>query len=427
MAAQQVSTPSASYDVIIAGGGPGGSAAAAFLAREGKRVLVLEKEHFPRFHVGESLLPYGNDVLCDLGVIDKIEAAGFLPKYGAEFCTSDRSRRLRFWFSKNLAPKYERAFQVERAKFDHLLLNHARDLGAEVHEGAKVKTLERPSENEVCVTWEKDGATHTASGAWLIDASGRDAFAAQALGFKRVATQPTRRVAIFGHFKGVFRNEGKAANHITIVRYGTGWFWFIPIDAEKTSVGMVIATTELRASKQSPEEAFAAAVAGHEELRFRMEKSERVGQLYSTGDYSYRHERFASDRVILVGDAAGFIDPIFSSGVMLALKSARRAAQLILAAGAQPLAAAQQKKYTTEVTQWMTVYSRMITAFYDRAGFEIFMNPAPILQMPKAVAHVVGGDTELSLGHRLRLEAFYFVCWLQRWFRIVPRLNFQER
>jgi len=418
---------SLSYDVIIAGGGPGGSAAAAFLAREGKRVLVLEKERFPRFHIGESLLPYGNDVLCDLGVIEKIEAAGFLPKYGAEFCTSDRARRVRFWFDRNLGAKYERAFQVERAKFDHLLLNHARELGADVHEGARVKTLDRPAENEVRVTWEEGGGTHTASASWLIDASGRDAFAASALGLKRVATQPTRRVAIFGHFQGVFRNEGKAANHITIVRYGTGWFWFIPIDAEKTSVGMVIANTELRASKQSPEEAFTAAVTGHEELRFRMEKAERVGPLHTTGDYSYRHERFATDRVVMVGDAAGFIDPIFSSGVMLALKSARRAAQLILAAGAEPLSTSQQKKYTAEVTQWMTVYSRMISAFYDRAGFEIFMNPAPVLQIPKAIAHVVGGDTDLALVHRLRLNAFYFVCWLQRWFRVVPRLNFQDR
>jgi len=419
--------PASSYDVIIAGGGPGGSTAATFLAREGKRVLLLEKERFPRFHIGESLLPYGNDVLCDLGVIEKIEAAGFLPKYGAEFCTSDRVRRVRFWFARNLGDKYERAFQVERAKFDHVLLQHAGESGAEIHEGAKVKTLERPSENEIRVTWEENGATHTASAPWLIDASGRDAFAASALGLKRVATQPTRRVAIFGHFRGVFRNEGKAANHITIVRFGSGWFWFIPLDAEKTSVGMVLANTELRASKQTPEEAFAAAVAGHEELRFRLEKAERIGPIHTTGDYSYRHDRFASDRVILVGDAAGFIDPIFSSGVMLALKSARRAAQLILAAGPQPLSTAQQKAYTVDVTKWMTVYSQMISAFYDRAGFEIFMNPAPVLQMTKAIAHVVGGDTDLSLAHQLRLKAFYFVCWLQRWFRVVPRLSFQER
>ena len=412
-----------SYDVVVAGAGPGGTATATFLARQGRRVLILEKETFPRFRIGESLLPYGNDVLRDLGVWEKICGGGFMPKFGAEFCTGDKSRMQRFWFGRNLGERYEQSFQVERAKFDQVLLDHAREHGAEVIEGAAVKAVENADRPGTRVVFEKDGRRHEVETRWVVDATGRDAVVGSRLGFERTASLPAKRLAVYGHFRGVFRNSGKAAGHITIVRLAAGWMWFIPLDGEKTSVGLVLPVEEFR-RHGGPEAAWNAVIPANAEAAERLRGAERVGPLHTTGDYSYRFSQFATERVVTVGDAAGFLDPIFSSGVMMALKSARLAAELIGAADAagRGLTAGERRRYTRQVGRWMTVYSRMIRAFYDDAGFEVFMNPAPVMRLPWAVAHVVGGNTDLGWGLRLRLAVFYAVCRLQRVLNIAPRI-----
>jgi flavin-dependent dehydrogenase len=412
------------YDVVIAGAGPGGTATATFLARQGKRVLILEKQIFPRFVIGESLLPYGNDVLHDLGVWDKICGGGFMPKFGAEFCTGDKSRMQRFWFGRNLGPRYEQSFQVERAKFDQLLLDHAREHGASVIEGAAVKSVENPNQPDMRVVYEKDGVRQSVGAKWLVDATGREAVVGGALGFKRTASLPAKRLATYGHFRGVFRNSGKAAGHITIVRLPAGWMWFIPLDEEKTSVGLVLTVEEFR-KHGSAEAAWNAVIPATAEAADRLKDAERIGPFHTTGDYSYRFSEFATERVVTVGDAAGFLDPIFSSGVMMALKSAQRAAKLIATADAanRGLTPRERAGYTRQVGQWMLVYSKMIAAFYSNAGFEVFMNPAPVMKLPWAVAHVVGGNTDLSWELRARLGIFYAVCWLQQKLKIAPRIG----
>jgi flavin-dependent dehydrogenase len=422
-----------SHDVAVVGGGPAGAAAGAWLAQRGKRVVILEREEFPRFSIGESLLPHGNDLLRQIGVWQKLEEAGFLQKFGAEFCTADKRRMRRFWFGRNLGPTHEYSFQVERAKFDQLLLEHARESGCDVLQPARGLGLEADREG-VILEYEKavaPGESAPTRGVlrarWLMDASGRGAFAAHRLGIPRESTQPTRRVAVYGHFRGVFRNEGKAAGHITIVRSRDGWFWMIPLAGGITSVGLVLPVGAVSGGVE-PRAVFEEAVESAPEVRDRMREAEAVGGLRSTGDYSWRHASFSTERVLLVGDAAGFVDPIFSSGVMLALKSALRASDLVVRADAagRCLEPGERRAYTREVSGWMREYTRMIGAFYDRAGFEVFMTPAEFFQIPASVGRLVGGFARPGLADRLRLEAFYLLCRLQRFLSLVPAIEWSR-
>jgi flavin-dependent dehydrogenase len=418
---------SVEWDTIVMGGGPAGSTAATLLARAGQRVLVLERDRFPRFHVGESLIPCINDVLRELGVWEKLEQAGFMRKPGAEFTLGNAAGMQRFYFGRNMPSAYGQTFQVERAKFDHLLLQHAEENGATVRQQAKVAALAADA-NGVRVTYDHDGSRHEASARWLIDASGRTALAGHALGLKKSDLGMPKRLAIFAHFHGVFRNAGQDAGHITIVRLEDGWFWFIPLDAEKTSVGLVQKLDDFRAQAVSTEESFRRAVKEHAELRFRMKSATRVTPFYTEGEYTFRFDRAAGSRWLLAGDAAGFIDPIFSSGVTVALRSSSLAAKAILCAdrSGSALSAGGQRAYTRELKKMTNVFLAMIRMFYDRAAFEVFMANSSFLGLRRAVVNLVGGITDLPWNLRWRVWMFYAVCRLQRYRAIAPRLSFAE-
>ena len=417
----------AEWDTIVTGGGPAGSTAATLLARAGQRVLVLERDRFPRFHVGESLIPYGNDVLRELGVWEKLGQAGFMPKHGAEFTLGNAAGRQRFYFGRNLPRGYGQTFQVERAKFDHLLLRHAEEQGATVRQEAKVAVLSADADG-VRVTYDHDGARHEASARWLVDASGRTALAGHAFGLEKSDLGLPKRLAVFAHFHGVFRNPGAEAGHITIVRLEDAWFWFIPLDAEKTSVGFVQTLDDFKAQDVSPEESFRRAVDRHAELRFRMKSAQAVTRFYAEGEYTFRFERAAGPRWLLAGDAAGFIDPVFSSGVMVALRSGARGARAILRAdrAGRALSAGAQRAYTREMKKMTGAFLGMIRMFYDRHAFEVFMARSPFLGLPRSVVNLVGGNTDLPWSLRWRLGIFYAMCLVQRHRALVPRLSFAE-
>jgi len=414
------------FDVAIIGGGPAGASAGATLAGAGKKVVIFEKERFPRFSIGESLLPHGNDLLKRLGVWEKIENSGFLKKYGAEFCTGDRSRLQRIWFGRNLGTDYEYSYQVERSKFDELLLNHARECGSLVREETRVTSLDTGDPDKTTLTWEDKTQSGKVQARWIIDASGRAAFAGSRLGVQRKATQKSRRIAIYGHFQGVFRNSGKAEGHITIVRIANGWFWLIPLAGGVTSVGLVIPAEEARVvAARGANTVFQEAVSSTPEMEDRMRHTTAACPLRVTGDYSWKFSQFAGSRSFLSGDAAGFVDPIFSSGVLLALKSSILAADLIVAADKanRSLTWIECRAYTREVSSWMNQYSKIICAFYDRAGFEVFMNPAPVFQIPGSIGRLVGGNATPSFLDRMRLAAFFAICRLQRSLSIVPTIG----
>jgi len=412
-----------SYDTIIIGGGPGGSTAASVLARAGKKVLILERERFPRFHIGESLIPFGNEELRSIGVWGKIQQAGFMPKRGAEFVLGDAQASSHVLFGKHLPNFYAGTYQVERARFDHLLLEHAESLGAEVWQETKVETAEI-SDHGVSVTCQRDGVTRRIEARWLLDASGRDSFLARQMQLPKTDLGLKKKLATYAHFRGVFRNSAPADGHITVVRLDFGWFWFIPLDAEKTSVGLVQFLEHFQSTGMKPEEHFEHIVATTPELQRRLGQATRISAYTSTGDYTYRHLQNAGPRWMLIGDAAGFIDPVFSSGVMLAIKSGHLAARETLAAddAGTTLSARAQRRYTAKVGQMCTIFLRMIKMFYNNQSFEVFMCKAPT-RIECAVNNLVAGNTDLSWTLRFRVWVFYAICALQQHFPIVPRLK----
>jgi len=412
-------------DVVVIGGGPAGSSAGAWLAKAGLKVVLIEKEKFPRFCIGESLLPHGNDLLKETGVWSKLESAGFLKKYGAEFSTGEGDLNHRLWFADNLTEDHQYTYQVDRASFDKLLLDHARELGCIVFEETRATVVDRIDSQAMRVGCVGPDGEFSVQCPWLIDASGRSAFAGSRVGLKRRATQKTRRVAVYAHFSGARRHEGMAEGHISIVRLAGGWFWMIPLANDRMSVGLVLPSSNFRGmEKAKMERVFNEAIEATPAVAERLTGAKRLTPLAATGDYSWRHASFATKRILLTGDAAGFVDPIFSSGVMLAMQSALHASKLVLRAHKQgrSLQLWERILYTRRMGSWMKRYSRLIRAFYDRAGFEVFMNPRPILQIPVSVARLVGGQTAPCLADRLRLRLFGLVCRIQRRLEIVPAI-----
>jgi flavin-dependent dehydrogenase len=412
------------YDAIIIGGGPGGSAAATYLSRAGKRVLVIEKERFPRFHIGESLLPYNHRLFREMGVLPKLEATCLIKKWGAQFHIGNGAKSLKLVFRRGKFTKEPAAFQVERSQFDKVLLDHARDCGAEVREGCAVTGYAVHPDRVVVEA--KDGATHTFTGRFLIDASGRGNFTANIEGLREVHPH-LKKLAVFGHFKGVRLDEGEARGDTVIIRLENKWFWIIPLTDEKTSVGCVMDTDEFAATKKSPQEIFDAVVQGSAVTRERMKMAALIGQMHTTSDFSYTNKRFVGRRLLRVGDAAGFMDPIFSAGVYLAMHSGKLAAEMVQ----QSLAAGDDGtrrflKYERQVYRSMEFYWDMVEGYYTTPFMELFMEPRDKFSMPAAITALLAGEVEGGWRIRWRLRLFFFLVKLQKRFGIVPRLNFSE-
>lgn len=413
------------YDAIIIGAGPGGSTAGSVLAQSGKKVLILERERFPRFHVGESLIPFGNDELRSIGVWEKLQRGGFMPKLGAEFVLGNSQATTRVLFARYLDPTYAQTFQVERSRFDQLLLGHAIESGCEVWHEALVKSV-AASEAGVTVTCQRNGEPRELHARWILDASGRDALLGKQFDLPKSDLGLKKKFATFAHFTGVRRNDPPADGHITVVRLDFGWYWMIPLDAEKTSIGLVQTLDHFRSTGMKPEECFEHVVATTPELRRRMDGAVRKSDYYFAGDYTYRYLKNAGPRWLLIGDAAGFIDPIFSSGVMLAIKSGFRAAKAVLVADREgrPLTTKAQERYTVEVGNMCKVFLNMIKMFYDNRSFEVFMTPCPSAEMERAINNLVAGNTNLGWKLRFRVWLFYAICAIQKRFPLAPRLDF---
>jgi flavin-dependent dehydrogenase len=415
-------------DLLVIGGGPGGSCAAAFARLRGLSVCLVERDEFPRFHIGESLLPMGNALLKAAGAWPKVEAAGFVRKFGAEFMLADGSDGKEIVFAEGSVPGLESTFQVERSQFDALLLDHARSLGADVRTGTTAKAL-APSADRVTATLaRKDGTAATLTARWVVDAGGRDNLYESA-GKKEMdpAIFP-RRAAVYSHFEGVARKPGEKGGNIIIVRIEDGWFWIIPISAERTSVGLVTSIDAIRGAA-NPEEVFRGTVAASPRLRSLMEGSRPVAPFRVTADYSYVRRNFASPRVVLAGDAAGFYDPIFSSGVYVALHSAQMAVDAIAGAHAagRPLSWLERTRYTRRLKAHCSVFRQLIEVFYDNDSFSVFMTQKPPLGLNGALTSVVAGHVRLTWPLWWRYQLFLAVCRLQRHLPLVKRIGHSTR
>jgi flavin-dependent dehydrogenase len=420
------------YDVAIIGGGPAGSTAATLLAKAGRRVIVFEREKFPRFHIGESLLPASMRTFTRLGVQEKLRA-NFMEKFGGEMCSACSDEGVRFYFEDGYRSQCDRSYQVTRADFDKVLLDHAAENGVEVHEETAVERVKFTDEN-VVVTWRDarrrvpglaghDGAcpSREIRARYLIDASGRTSVIGAMFGLRKNYEQ-LHKFSLFAHYAGVERPAGRDGTLTRMIRGVDRWFWVIPLTAERTSVGIVLDTANFREARQNPEKFFEEALAEQSVLTQTMLDAKRVSPVYSATDFSYRHTRLAGDRWLLAGDAGGFIDPVFSSGVFLAVMSGEMSADALDQALSKPKWAPRLfARYEHQFNYAMDVYVRFVNAWYKKEFIEVFLNPQDLLQIPPAVNALLGGNVFSGFGVRWRMWVFYLLVFLQKYFPLSPR------
>jgi flavin-dependent dehydrogenase len=424
MAASAASAAVSACDVLVVGGGPAGAAAATGLARAGHSVLVLEAEPFPRFHIGESLLPLADEVFRALGLSERLAAAGFVHKRGAQLRTPNGEHTVLFDFAQANAVRPPWALQVQRATFDQLLLEHARHSGAAV-EFARARDCRWFADRVEVDVAGADGAPRTVVAKVLVDASGRTGFAARKLGV-RIADAELKKASVYAHFRGVPVDPGERAGDTRIVSLPRlGWMWFIPLAGGVMSVGAVLDLTEYQAlAKGDPAAIFAAAVAGSPFAGQLLAGAERVGEFHVESGFSYRAERYCGERWLLCGDAGSFLDPIFSTGVQMAIRAGLDAVPVVAATLARGVkgAARERARFERTMQRRYTFVRRFVTGFYDPHTRDIFFAPRRFLGVARAVTTVLAGSFDPGWLDRWRLRLFFLFGRLQRRFDLVPRL-----
>ena len=410
-----MSTNGHDVDVVVIGGGPAGSSTACRLARAGRRVLLLERDRFPRFHIGESLLASVNDTLEEIGALDLVQRRGFTAKWGATFGTADGTFERFADFSVAREVPRPQTWQVPRAEFDELLLKHAADSGADVRQGHRVLDVAFDPDGVTVTFRQDDEAPGRVRARAVVDASGRVGVLARKFGV-RVDEPSLANVAVFSHYSGVPRGEGRRAGDIRIVaREDLGWFWLIPISDELMSVGVVLPRPAYDAMpRTSPEVLLERAIAETPGVASLMGAARREWPVRVERDFSFGARTYAGDRWLLVGDAGSFLDPVFSTGVAIALESgveAGRALDAALATG--DLSARAFAVFNRRQRQRYRSFRRFVVAFYTRGFRDLFFAPVPPTRIFLALITAFAGYWNPSRATRAWQKIFFALVWLR--------------
>lgn len=380
-------------DAVIIGAGPAGTCAAAVLAAHGRRVLVLEKEPFPRYRVGESLIPYCYFPLERIGMIDRLRASAFTKKYSVQFVRPDGRVSQPFYFDRHLKGEASQTWQVTRSVFDHMMAENARAKGAEIREGITVKGVLREGGRVGGVLAEDaNGSTMEIRAPITLDASGRRALT-MGRNRWRVPDRQLKKIAIWTYYEGAKRDPGLDEGATTVAYVGgKNWFWYIPLMDNRVSVGLVGEKDYLYRDVRDPGAIFEREIRENAWIEDHLSSGHRVEPHQVTGDFSYRSKHCAEDGLVLVGDAFAFLDPVFSSGVLLALKSgelAADAAHEALSAG--DVSAARFRAYGDRMCAGIEAMRRLVYTFYDD-GFSF----REVLQQ---FPHLQADLTDCLIGH----------------------------
>ena len=410
-------------EVLVVGGGPAGSTVAALLAARGVDVVLLEKDRHPRFHIGESLLPLNLPLLERLGLGTAVERIG-LPKWGVDFISPAHQRTVTFEFANAWDKRFPSSYQVRRSEFDEILIRNAAASGARLIEGWRVTELDLDHPDGVHATAKDEtGQMRRWRARFLVDASGRDTLVANKLSLKD-RNRRHASAAVYGHFTGARRQDGRAEGNISIFWFDHGWIWFIPLADGTTSIGAVCPPDYIKARKTDVTTFFQQTIAKAPALAERLLDATLTGPATATGNYSYRSRSMTGPNYLLVGDAYAFIDPVFSTGVYIAMNSAFQAAGAVMTVLRQPEQASRAlARLEAEVSRGLDRFAWFIYRMNRPALRGLFMNPRNYLRLQEAMLSMLSGDVfgPSPIHARLAIfKALYYASALMSCLRTSP-------
>lgn len=406
--------------MLVIGGGPAGTTFATLMAQRGWGVTLLEKGQHPRFHIGESLLPMNVPIFERLGVLEKIREIGVV-KRGADFTLVNSEKEYKtFHFDQALGDSPDYAFEVRRSDFDALLFSNCRVKGVDARENVRVRRVEECPGGLKRVD-ARSGTSESLqwTARYVVDASGRDTLLASNLGWKE-RNRKHASAAVFAHFRGVSRRPSDDAGNISIYWFEHGWIWMIPLPDNVMSVGMVSYPQYLKTREGSLDEFLSKTLDGIAETRERLRGAKAILPAQATGNYSYYARRSVGPGFMLVGDAYAFIDPVFSSGVYLAMSSAERAIPVAEAwlRGDRLRYFRERKAYQRHLKRGISAFSWFIYRFTTPAMSQLLNNPSNLMKVMQAVISMLAGDVYSNSSVRRRLsifKAFYYIACLSHW------------